>query len=133
MALNFNEGARVLNTQLAGSAYTAPTAHSISLHTANPGSTDTPTSEVAGGSYARQNVSFGAVTATGLVAAATASNSTVVTFSSMPATTSTYMVLWNNAAGTGTPQMSGPLTASVTTTAGQTLTFAAGSITAQDT
>ena len=131
MPLNFNEGARLLNAELAGTAYTPPTNHSLSLHTAAPGSTDSPASEVVGGSYARQAVAFGAVTATGNSAAQTASNSGIVTFTGMPAITSTNLVLWNNTPGSGTPQANGPLSSSVTTSAGQSITFAAGSVTGQ--
>lgn len=133
MPLNFNEAARLLNAQLAGVAYTAPSAHSLSLHSAAPGSTDTPASEALGGPgpYARQSVAFGAVTATGDTSTQVGSNSGVVTFTGLPANTWTNIVVWNNTPGSGTPQANGALASSVTTASGQSLTFAAGSITAQ--
>ncbi len=125
-ALAVAEANRVLGAMFSGTPYTAPAAHSLSLHTADPGTSDTPTSEVSTGGYARQSIVFGTPSA-GSVA-----NTNVITFPNLPATTSAYLVGWNAAAGSGTPQMKGPLSPSVTTSAGQSITFAAGAASASD-
>lgn len=79
--------------------------------------------EVTGGSYARQAVTFGAGAAgTGL-----RENSAAVSFTNLPAATITHAALMD-AATAGNMLVHGPLTASQTVTAGSTLTFAIGEI-----
>ena len=107
-------GAEVKNT-----AYTGPVSLYLSLHTADPGKTGA--SEVTGGSYARQAVTFGTF-ATGQ-----ASNTAKIDFTSMPAATVTHIGIWD-ASTAGTFHQSGALTASVTVTAGNTLEFAIGAV-----
>lgn len=78
--------------------------------------------EVTGGSYARQSIAFSAA------AAGATSNSGAVTFSNMPAVTTNGIELDDNS---GTPKRKwlGNLAAAKTTGAGDTLTFAIGSVT----
>ena len=70
-----------------GSGITAITPY-VSLHTADPGLTGT--SEVTGGSYARQTVAFSAASS-----GATA-NTGAVTFTDMPSATITHVGLWDS-------------------------------------
>jgi hypothetical protein len=55
---NYLENA-LINGTLRGTTYTAPTTVYVGLYTSNPTDADTGT-EVSGGSYARQSVTFGA-------------------------------------------------------------------------
>lgn len=73
----------------------------VSLHTANPGLTGA--SEVTGGSYARQQASFGAASA------GAAANSGAVSFTGMPAAVITYIGLWDASSG-GNFLWGGPIT-----------------------
>lgn len=77
--------------------------------------------EAAGGSYARKVVAFGAP-ATGQ-----GENSGTITFTNMPAGTWTHGALFD-ALTAGNMLLHGALTASVTTSAGDSITFAAGDI-----
>jgi len=70
-----------------GSGITAITPY-VSLHTADPGLTGA--SEVTGGSYARQTVTFSAASS-----GATA-NTAAVTFTDMPSATITHVGLWDS-------------------------------------
>lgn len=80
--------------------------------------------EVSGGSYTAggSSVTFGAA------ASGTSSNSTAVTYTNMPVATTTGIVLTDSA---GTPIWTeyGALTASKTTAAGDTLSFAIAAVT----
>lgn len=60
----------------------------VSLHTGDPG--ETGANEVAGGSYARQAVTWGAVSGGAM------SNSAALDFTSMPACTVTHAALWDD-------------------------------------
>lgn len=72
----------------------------LSLHTADP--LDTGGSEVAGGSYARQAIAFGAP------AAGVCTNSANIEFATMPATTVTHFGIWD-AASSGNLLLTGPI------------------------
>lgn len=78
--------------------------------------------EVTGGSYARQTITFSAASS-GQIA-----NNAVISFTNMPACTVTGIDVYDS---NGTPKrlFYGPLTASKTVAAGDTLQFAASSIT----
>lgn len=93
----------------------------LALVTAN-GTDAAAGTEVTGGSYARQTIAFGAASG------GTISNSGTISFTNMPAATVVGIEVYDS---NGTPKrlFYGPLTASKTTTAGDTLQFAAGSIT----
>lgn len=77
--------------------------------------------EVVGGSYARQPVTFGAASG-GLC-----ENSAVLTFVNMPAVTVTHCAVMD-AVSVGNFLFHGPLLASRTVEAGDTLTFAIGAL-----
>lgn len=120
-----NEANRIQNAAFAGQAYTAPAGHSLSLHTAEPGNSDAPTSEFTGAGYTRQNVTFGTA-ANGQVA-----NTGIVTFPNLPALTAAFLAVWNTVVGGAgsVPQVRGALGTPVALSVGQSVTFAAGSIT----
>lgn len=102
-------------------ALTAPTAPlKARLYTAagNAGASGT---EVAGGSYAAQSITFGAASA-----GATA-NSTAVTFTGMPACTVVAVEIWDSA-GSPVRLWWGPLTASKTLSSGDTFQFDVGAL-----
>ena len=85
------------------------------------GSDATAGTEVTGGSYARQTIAFSAASG------GSTSNSGTVTFTGMPACTVVGIEIYDS---NGTPKRLayGALTASKTVGAGDTLTFAAASI-----
>ena len=112
---------KVLDHVLRNTAFTQPSALYMALHTADPGDTGTA-SEVTGGSYARQTIAFAAASS------GTAANSGAVTFAAMPAVTVTHFSI-KDAVTSGNPLFVGPLSASQTLTAGQTLAFAAAQVT----
>jgi len=87
------------------------------------GSATAAGTEVTGGSYARQSVTFSAASA------GSTSNSAAVSFTSMPAVTVTGIDIWGSEA-TPVRRWFGNLSASRTTASGDTLSFAAGAITA---
>jgi hypothetical protein len=78
--------------------------------------------EVTGGSYARQNITFGTPSS------GSVSNSADIVYTSMPATTVVGFDIWDS---TGTPVRVAwaTLTANKTTGSGDTLTIPAGSLT----
>lgn len=97
---------------LLNTPYTPPATVQLGLFT-------TATSEVTGGSYARQPVTF-EPSGTG-----TATSTGDVTFDAMPATTVTYAALFDNL---GNMLLSGPIDTPRTVAAGAPLLFAAGDI-----
>lgn len=120
------EANRLLDASLATTAYTAPTPSTGGLKLALASTTGTNTAagtEISGGSYARATIAFSAASA------GSASNSSLITFSNMPAVTTTGIDLYDSA---GTPRRAwwGGLTASKTTALGDSLSFASSSITA---
>lgn len=88
----------------------------ISLHTGDPGTTGA--NEVTGGTYTRQRPAFNAA------ASGSAKNTSAVEFTLMPTATVTYVGVWT-AATNGTFMLGGALSASVSVTAGNTLTLTA--------
>lgn len=105
---------------LRGVAYASP--GTIYLHLYTTATDDAGGgAEVAGGSYARQTVPFQA----GAAGSGAADNSAAVSFPNMPGATITHAALKD---GTGNMLFHAPLTTPKTTTAGDTLTFAAGDI-----
>lgn len=116
------EANRLLDASLGTAAYAAPTTPMKLALATSASSASAAGTEVTGGSYARQNVAFSAASA-----GATA-NTGAVTYTNMPATTVTHVDLYDSA---GSPRRGwfGALTASKTTAAGDTLSFAIGAIT----
>jgi hypothetical protein len=116
------EGNRLLDASLGTTAYVAPTTPmKLGLETAT-GSNSAPGTEVTGGSYARQTITFNAASG------GSATNSNSITYTAMPAATVAGVEIYDSA---GTPRRSwvGALTASKTVAAGDSLSFAAASVT----
>jgi hypothetical protein len=116
------EASRLLDASLGTTPYTAPTGPmKLALETAT-GSNSAAGTEVAGGSYARQTITFGAASS------GSASNSNAITYTAMPVATVAGLEIYDSA---GTPRRAwvGALTASKTVAAGDSLSFAIGSIT----
>lgn len=114
------EANKILDASSGTAAYTAPTTPiKVALVTATGTATAAGT-EVTGGSYARQTVTF--------AAAATGGNSSNValTYTSMPAATITGVDEYDSA-GTPVRRWFGALSASKTTNSGDTFTIASGS------
>ncbi len=106
---------------LCGNSTTAPSGQlKVALVTAN-GSDSAAGTEVTGGSYARQNVTFSAASG------GTTSNSADVTFTAMPACTVVGIEIWDSA-GTPIRWWYGALAASKTLQAGDELKLASGDI-----
>lgn len=116
---NYSEIA-ALDWLLGGATPTRPSARYVALYTADPGETDAGT-EVSGGSYARQAVTFSAA------ASGATSNSGALSFTGMPACTVTYFGV-RDASTAGNLLYSGALTASRTLLAGDTLNVAAAAL-----
>ena len=92
----------------------------VSLHTSDPG--ETGSSEVTGGSYARQgDTSF--ISASG----GASSNTNDIVYTSMPAVTVTYVGIWDQVSG-GTFLFGGSFTQSQPIGAGENFTIKAGDL-----
>lgn len=114
------EANRLLNASLGTTAYTNPTGPmKLALLTAQ-GNATTPGTEVSGGGYARQTITFGTASA------GSASSNTTVNFTNMPAATVTGVEIYDSA---GTPRRAwqGPLDSPRAVGAGDTLSFASSS------
>lgn len=99
---------------LVGQATTAPvTPLKLALVTAN-GTDAAAGTEVTGGSYARQSITFSAVTATGAT-----DNSAAISFTNMPAVTVVGVEIWDSTA-TPVRWWHGALAANKTLNAGDT-------------
>lgn len=121
-ALVTTEANRLLDASFGTAAYTAPTTP-MKLALATTSSTASAAgTEVTGGSYARQTIALGSASA------GSASNTGAITYTNMPAATSVSVDVYDS---NGTPRRGwfGALTASKTTAAGDTLSFAVGAIT----
>jgi len=104
----------VLNAFLRDTAYTSPATVYVGLLDG--------TTEVSGGSYARQAITFGAPSS------GTCTSTDSQTFSDMPATTITNVGIYD-AASAGDQLYVAAATSSKTTNAGDTVTIATGGIT----
>ncbi len=91
----------------------------VSLHTAAVG--EAGTSEVTGGSYARQSADFTTATSGAL------DNTAILDFTSMPAVTVTDVGVWD-ASSAGNFLWGGTLTASKTVNSGDTFRFPTGDL-----
>lgn len=117
------EADRLLNASLGAATYTAPTTPMKLALATSASSASAAGTEVAGGSYARQNIAF--TTATSGANA----NSGVITFTAMPACTVTHVDIYDS---NGTPRRCwfGPLTASKVLGSGDSISFAVSSVSA---
>ena len=116
------EANNMLNASLGKASYTATaTPIRLRLMTAN-GSPTAAGTEVSGGSYAAQDITAAIATASG----GSTSNSGVITFTGMPAVTVVGVEIVDN---NGVRKWYGALTASKTTAAGDSISFAVGALT----
>jgi len=112
----------LLNATSGQAAYTAPTTPiKVALVTATGTATAAGT-EVSGGSYARQTITFAAASAGSI------SSNVALTYTNMPACTVTGVDEWDSA-GTPIRRWFGALSASKTVNAGDTFSIASGSYT----
>lgn len=122
------EAQNLVNGWLGIASYTAAaTPMKLALATTTPTSTAAGTEVTAGGNaYARQTIAFGSPSA---ATPSVATNSGAVTYTNMPAVTVTSIDIYDS---TGTPvrRAFGALTASKTTAAGDTLSFAIAAVSA---
>jgi hypothetical protein len=117
-----------LSTEYAGGV--APAFASQRLHclTGDPGRTSLGSTEVSGGGYTFQAITFG--TAASNASGATLASNSTVTFSNMPATTVVAVAEGGvGATNVETLQISIALASSVALLVGQSLTFATGAVT----
>lgn len=117
--INTSDANALISAEVRNISYTGPATLFVSLHTADPGATGA--SELSGGSYARQAITFGAPSG------GTSSNTNVLNFAGLPAATITHFALWD-ASTAGTFHQSGALNSSQTVSAGNTLQFPAGQV-----
>jgi hypothetical protein len=117
------EANRLLDASFGTAAYTAPTGAMKLALASVTGTNTTAGTEVTGGSYARQTIVMGSA------ASGANANSSTITYTAMPATTTTGVDVYDS---NGTPRRAwwGALTASKTTASGDSLSFAASSISA---
>jgi hypothetical protein len=120
-ALVTAEANRLLDASLAVATYTAPTGSMKIALATSASSASAAGTEVSGGSYARQNVTFGSASS------GSSANSGAVNFTNMPAATVTHLDIYDS---NGTPRRAwyGPLSASKTTASGDTLSFAVSAV-----
>ena len=116
------EANAILAASSGQAAYTAPTTPITVALVTVIGSATAAGTEVTGGSYARQSITFAAA------ASESISSNVTLTYSSMPACTVVGVDEYDSAT-TPVRRWWGPLTASKTVNAGDTLTIASGSYT----
>jgi len=92
----------------------------LALYTTNPGAGDTGT-EVTGGSYARQAVTFGTITGGSM------SNTGVISFTGLPTATITHWGV-RNASSAGDLRVFGALNSNVATISGDEVSFPVGNL-----
>lgn len=116
------EANRLLDASLAVAAFTAPTSPMKLALATSTGTNAAAGTEVTGGSYARQTITFGSASG------GSSSNTNAITFTAMPSATVTGVDVYDS---NGTPRRAwaGALTASKTVAAGDSLSFAASSVT----
>lgn len=120
------EEQNLINGWLGITTYTAATTP-MKLALATVTGTDTTAgTEVTGGSYARQTITFSAPT---LGTPTTTSNSGLISFTGMPAVTTTGIDIYDSTA-TPVRRAFAALTSSKTTASGDTLSFAATAVSA---
>lgn len=92
----------------------------LALYSNNPGPTNTGT-EISGGSYARQSITFGSISGGAM------SNTNTLTFSSMPASVATHYAIFDAVSG-GNLLVYGELTTPIVSEAGDSAIFDPGAI-----
>lgn len=79
----------VLRGHVGGTSYSQPTQIKASLHSSDPGPDNDPDTEISGGSYERQTITFGPSSG------GISSNDAEVTFLLVPTTSVTHVALWD--------------------------------------
>ncbi len=120
---------KVLDKMLRGVDFTLSTVY-VSLHTSNPGITGA--GEVAGGSYARQAVghSLWNAAATASDTGSECTNNATITFASIPASTLTYVGIWDAVSG-GNFLIGGAFQTPIAVGGGGSFVFNAGQLAAK--
>jgi hypothetical protein len=113
---------RVVNKVLRNTDYTSDATVYVALFTAFADTENGTGTEVTGGSYARQAVTFSAPSN------GATSNSGAVTFTNMPTATITHLALTNHVTNNANTDMVMVKAFSKSTSSGETLTFAIGDI-----
>lgn len=116
--------AAVLNLLLRAQAFTTPTAPILVVLTTTAPTATSNGTPVAGGSYTNQTLTIASNTATNSI-----SNSSIVSFTGMPAATVVGADI-RDSAGSPVYFAWGTFASSITTLAGDTISFAVGAITA---
>lgn len=120
------EASNMLSASIAAATYTATTSPvKLRLMSANNSSTAAGT-EISGGGYTAGGSSLTAVL--GSVSAGSVTNTSTLSYTNMPAVTTVGVEVWDSA-GTPIRKWWGALTSNKATAAGDTLSFAASSIT----
>lgn len=117
MAFKTTTANKILDKVLRNTDFTPATTLYVSLHTADPG--ETGASEVTGGSYVRQAITFSAASAKATT------NTADLLFASMPSATVTHVGLWD-ASTVGNFWWGSALSVSKAISAGDTFKIAAG-------
>ena len=102
-------------------AYLTASGAWVALHTSDPTAAGNSGTEVSGGGYMRQSVSFGVPSSKTIV------STSGIVFSGMPAGTVTHWALWTAQFG-GNMLFWAPMTTPLTVTASAQIPFAAGDI-----
>ena len=119
---------KILDHALGTTTFTKPTTVYVALFTTNPVDAGSGT-EVTGGSYARQSVTFAsASTSSGTT---TAVSNAGVTFTNLPTATITHMALYD-ASTSGNLLYYGALTASKSVTSGDNFTINSGQLSIEE-
>lgn len=111
---------KIVRHALGQAAYTMPAGTHLALFTSDPTVNNTGT-EVVGGSYARQPITWGTEADGRLPHTGT------ITFSSLPATTITHWAIFDASSG-GNLLYFAPFEVAINRTAGQSLAIAAGNV-----
>lgn len=119
-ASNYLEN-KLLDHILNNTSYTSPASIYLALYTSNPTDADSG-SEVTGGSYARQAISFGAASS------GTCATDTTLTFSSMPSGTITHWGVRDASTG-GNLLVYGSFASPSTLSSGDSFTVTSGDLT----
>jgi hypothetical protein len=101
-------------------AFTMPSNKYLALFTSDP-TINAVGTEVAGGSYARQSITWGTEANGGIA------NSNVINFTNLPACTITHWAIYDASSG-GNMLYFGPFEINIVRTAGQAIDLAAGAV-----
>jgi hypothetical protein len=114
---------KLLDHVLRNTSLTSPSAVFLALYSASPTDTGAAGTEISGGSYARQTITFGAA------ASGTISNSAEISFTTMPACTVAFIGVHDHLTNANANMLfHGALSASKSVDAGDTFKIAIGDL-----